>query len=322
MKISYHHKTYLKHSSPLKYPKLETLSDYKQALAIKNSLTYRLGEAFIYYYKWWWCGGLWYFFLNFPNIRDNFRIVDSLSRGSEASVLSQDTLQRIKKIEAIADIFWNSKLQGIPFRGQLGQDAIAYVLNCHKKQGFFVDIGAHDGKNISNTYLFEQLGWSGFCVEANPLTFKRLQQNRKCDVYNLAVYSKNIGITKMATSKSDTLDTLEVNLTLSHKKRIEANASITYIEVPTATFDEIMENYPQVSHIDFMSLDVEGGELEVLKGIDFSKYRFSCIAIEHNYFKDAQREVISLLNAKGYRILMWNGWDYLFVPKENIYWNQ
>ena len=92
--------------------------------------------------------------------------------------------------------------------------------------------------------------------------------------------------------------------------------------MPTATFDEIMENYPQVSHIDFMSLDVEGGELEVLKGIDFSKYRFSCIAIEHNYFKDAQREVISLLNAKGYRILMWNGWDYLFVPKENIYWNQ
>lgn len=125
----------------------------------------------------------------------------------------------------------------------------------------------------------------------------------------------------MATSKSSGLDTLKLNLTPAHKARIERGSEITYIRAPMATFDEIMAKYPEVSHIGFMSLDVESGKLEVLKGINFSKYTFGFIAIEHHYFKDAQREVSELLNSKGYRILMWNGWDYLFVRKENIRWN-
>ncbi|WP_104721283.1 hypothetical protein [Helicobacter mesocricetorum] len=120
MEIRHRHKKYLKHSSTLKYPKLETLSDYKQALEIKNSFTYRLGEAFIYYYRFWWCGGLLYFLLNLPIIKANLKIADNLPKVSEVGALLQEPLQRIKKIEAIVDIFWNCKLQGIPFRGQLG----------------------------------------------------------------------------------------------------------------------------------------------------------------------------------------------------------
>ncbi|MDE7174593.1 MAG: FkbM family methyltransferase, partial [Helicobacter sp.] len=271
-------------------------------------------------YKFWWCGGFLYFVLRIPSIRAEARVYKQSIEANYESLL-QESLKRIKKIEAIADIFWVSKLQDVSFCGQLGQDAIAYVANACKKQGFFVDIGAHDGKSISNTYLFEQLGWNGICVEANPATFEKLKQNRKCDTYNVALHSKNIGIVQMATSKSSVLDTLELNLTPAHKTRVERGGEITYIQVPTATLDEILANYPTISHIDFMSLDVEGGELEVLKGINFSKYTFGFIAIEHNYFKDAQKKVSELLNSKGYRILMWNGWDYLFVRKENIRWN-
>lgn len=261
-----------------------------------------------------------YFALRIPSIRAEVRQYRQSIEANYESLL-QESLKRIKKLEAIADVFWASKLHNVTFRGQLGQDAIAYVVNACKKQGFFVDIGAYDGKNISNTYLFEQLGWRGFCVEANPTTFEKLKQNHKCDAYNVALYSKNVGIVQMATSKNSGLDTLELNLTPAHKARVERGSEITYIQVPTATFDEIMAKYPEVSHIDFMSLDVEGGELEVLKGIDFNKHTFGLIAIEHNYFKDAQREVSKLLDSKGYRILMWNGWDYLFVRKENIRWN-
>lgn len=287
-------------------------------MEIQNQLGYRLGEEFLNAWKFWWCGGLLYFYLRIPSIKAESRAKQNIYPHQS---YFKELLMRVKHIEAINDVFWSSKINDISFRGQLGQDALAYVLNDCKKQGFFVDIGAHNGLMVSNSYLFEQLGWKGFCVEANPKTFAQLKQNRQCDVYNFAVFSKNIGITRMATSCNSGLDTLELNLTAAHKARVEKGGEITYVQVPTITFDELMVNYPQISHIDFMSLDVEGGELEVLKGIDFNKYSFGCIAIEHNYFKDAQKEVSELLKSKGYRMLMWNAFDYLFVRDERIRWN-
>lgn len=242
----------------------------------------------------------------------------------------QLTLQdRLNKISTMLDILWHSKLAGINFRGQLGQDAIAYILSNGKKDGFFIDIGAHNGVDISNSYMFEKLGWKGICVEANPKTFETLKANRNCDVYNYAVYSKNIGKTRMAISIIDVLDTLEINLTKHHKDRIEAhdkmNNKITnkidYIEVETATFDEIMANYPNISHIDFMSLDVEGGELEVLKGIDFTKFSFGVITIEHNHIEESKNAIKNLLESNGYRLLMYNDFDFMFVRDEKICWN-
>lgn len=327
MKVIQKHKKEIKdyqqaiqHSPSLKYPPLKSLKDYAQSVEIQNQLTYRLGEEFLNAYKFWWCGGLLYFLLRIPSIKAEAR-KQPQNQWNQSEIYLKELLVRIKHIEAISDIFWTSKLKDIAFRGQLGQDALAYVLNGCKKEGFFVDIGAHNGLMISNSYLFEQIGWKGICVEANPNIFANLERNRKCDVYNLAVFSKNIGITRMAISKNSGLNTLEINLTEAHKRRMEKGGEISYVEVQTATFNEIMAKYPEVSHIDFMSLDVEGGELEVLKGIDFDKYTFGCIAIEHNYFKDAQKEVGGLLKSKGYRILMWNGWDYLFVRDEKIRWN-
>lgn len=85
-------------------------------------------------------------------------------------------------------MLWLSQLQNESFCGQLGQDVIAYSILCKKKSGFYVDIGANDGVSISNSLVFERLGWQGFCVEANPRTYEKLKQSRSCDTYNLAVY--------------------------------------------------------------------------------------------------------------------------------------
>lgn len=191
-----------------------------------------------------------------------------------------------------------------------------------KKDGFYVDIGAHNGIDISNTLLFENLGWKGFCVEANPNTFSALQKNRKCDCYNLAVFSKNIGTMKMATTSASELDSLEVNLTDNHRKRMQSEGgrdeALQYIEVQSATFNEIMAHYPNITHIDFISLDVEGGEFEVLKGIDFDKYTFSLMAIEHNNVRKSIENITALLEQKGYRMLFFNAWDFFFVPDDRL----
>ncbi|MWV62628.1 FkbM family methyltransferase [Helicobacter saguini] len=228
----------------------------------------------------------------------------------------------ISKAVSLLDIMWQSQIQGVPYRGQLGQDLIAYVIFKGKKDGFFADIAAHDGVNINNTYMFEKLGWQGFCVEANPKTFETLRQNRKCDCYNVAVFSENIGKTRFAITNDATsvLDSLELTLSDAHKKRMEDSAkmNVEYIEVQTTTFNELMAHYPNVTHIDFLSLDIEGGELDVLKGIDFDKYSFGLMTIEHNFIESTKREIIDLLRQKGYRILFQNGWDIMFVKDDRI----
>ncbi|RDU67593.1 FkbM family methyltransferase [Helicobacter didelphidarum] len=233
---------------------------------------------------------------------------------------SKQDLCILNRVLALLDIWWLQQIQGAEFHGQLGQDIIAYTILKHKKHGFFVDIAAHDGISSNNTLLFERLGWNGFCVEANPETFKKLQQNRKCDCYNKAVFSKNIGITRFATTSADFLDTLEITMTKNHKERMEnvSSGNVKYIEVQTITFNELMANYPDVTHIDFMSLDVEGGELEVLKGIDFDKYTFGVMTIEHNYVQSRKMDIINLLHDKGYRILFENNFDIMFVRNERI----
>ena len=222
--------------------------------------------------------------------------------------------EKVNRVEYLIDSLWLSNLQNETFCGQLGQDALAYSILHKKKRGFFVDIGAHDGVNINNSYLFERLGWNGFCVEANPKTFEELKKNRKCDTYNLAIFSKNIGTTTLVASdfECSVLDTLELNLTQHHKGRLDELGQTKTFSVQTATFNEVMQNYPNIFHIDFMTLDVEGGEMEVLKGIDFDKYGFSVMTIEHNY-TESKEQIIDFLHTKGYRVLLQNAWDIMFV---------
>ena len=230
-----------------------------------------------------------------------------------------DLKRKLDKVEILVEMLWLARLQGQSFNGQIGQDALAYALLKDKQDGFFVDIGAHDGISLSNSYLFEKLGWRGICIEANPRTFATLQQNRQCNTYNLAIYSKNIGHTNLTISSSDcsVLDTLEVNLTSTHRERMQGYGALEKVSVPTATFDEVMQNHPEVSHVDFLSLDVEGGELEVLRGIDFDKHSFGVMTIEHNH-TESKELVRQFLEERGYRALMQNSFDMMFVKDLNI----
>ena len=237
---------------------------------------------------------------------------------------------KISRIDAKTEIAFQSAFSNLHRHpksySQLGADLVAYALHKGKKDGFYVDIGAHNGVEISNTLLFENLGWRGFCVEASPKTYESLRKNRKCDCYNLAVYSKNIGKMKMATTSASVLDSLEANLTPKHKKRMQfeggRDENLQFVEVQSATFGEIMANYPDIKHIDFMSLDIEGGEFEVLKGIDFDKYTFSLMAIEHNGVESAIKNITALLESKGYKILFFNRWDFFFVPDDRLGWKR
>jgi FkbM family methyltransferase len=183
----------------------------------------------------------------------------------------------------------------------------------NKKNGFFVDIGAHDGITFSNSLFFEQLGWNGICVEPNPEIFKLLIKNRKCNCFELAVSDKK-GIASFfqITSGPDMLSGLKDEFTPQAIQRIKEEMAadpkaFNYIEVKTNTFDNIVND---ITYIDFLSIDTEGNELKILNTIDFDKYDIQVISLENNKFDNTFQKFF--YNTK-YQLVARLGCDEVYV---------
>jgi hypothetical protein len=96
----------------------------------------------------------------------------------------------------------------------------------------------------------------------------------------------------------------------SHKKWALEYGRVEYIKVKTMTFGEIMKNYPDINHIDFLSIDTEGHEMDILKTIDFTNFSFGLMTIEGD-----EPERIKYLEQNGYKVFMRIGADIMFIPK-------
>jgi FkbM family methyltransferase len=171
-----------------------------------------------------------------------------------------------------------------------------------KNQGYFIDIGAHNGIEINNTYYFEQEGWEGICFEPLPEIFIQLKQNRKCKLVNKALSDKQ-GTASFFNIKgySNMLSGLVDHYPQEHIARInreieEHNQEYDYIEVECSTFNQEV----QEKNIDILSIDTEGSELAILKTIDFNKYNISIIILEYNYHNP---EMVKFLTNSNFEIV-------------------
>lgn len=233
-------------------------------------------------------------------------IITELERLFYENIYNNNELNLIKKSVENNN---NVKLQSLN-----QQDLLAYIFFNGKKDGFFVDIGAYDGIVISNTYILEKIGWKGVCVEADIDRFKLLQKNRNCDCYNFAVHSKSGEFLDFLTSNNNGLNVLELHATNEHIDRMKKTGNqdeLKKYKIETITFDDLMsKNYPDVNYIDFLSIDVEGGELIILETIDFNKYSFGLITVENN-FKNG--ELVDFMKKRGYEVLIDLWVDIMFV---------
>mgnify|MGYP001166862571 CR=1 FL=1 len=180
--------------------------------------------------------------------------------------------------------FWNEK-----YLSQAGQDKI---IKDHffkgKKDGFFVEIGAYDGLRGSNCFHFEKfLNWKGIAIEASPIQFEALKKNRKCEVINEAISSsvKDVefvevteGLTQMSGINNDVFKKNNESL-ISKDTRSKTKNTV----IRTTTFDKII---PEGTKIDYLSIDIEGEELDLLKSINFNNYEINVISVENNIPKD------------------------------------
>ena len=184
----------------------------------------------------------------------------------------------------------------------------------NKPIGTFVDIGAHDGQTFSNSLFFEELGWSGICIEPNPDIFTILSSNRKCKCVNLAVSDKtgNASFFQI-NSGPDMLSGLADEYTQNSISRIydemKSNPNaFSYIDVQTDTFNNIVD----FIDIDFLSIDTEGNELKILQSIDFNKYNIRVISVENNNFDST---FIEFFADKPYNLVTQLGCDEVYVKQ-------
>lgn len=219
----------------------------------------------------------------------------------------------------------------IKFQSQCGQDKYLDKRIFRKKRnGFFLDIGAHNGKTYSNTWFFEKSrGWNGICVEPIPEVYAELEKNRDCIKVNGCI-AKEPGIQKFLRVKGELVDTemlsgLLDNYDPRHLERIdreieEYGGGKEEIEVRCYNVNTLLKEN-NISIVDYVSIDTEGNELDILESIDFQAVKFLSFTIENNY---ADARVRAFMESKGYNFLKTIEQDELFlhpeVKKPFLYW--
>ncbi|QEH66974.1 FkbM family methyltransferase [Cellulosilyticum sp. ST5] len=207
---------------------------------------------------------------------------------------------------------------------QSGEDAIlAYVvimLGLNFKDITYVDLGANDPIEINNTYMFYEQGSRGILVEANPGLIDNLKKKRQGDtVLNFAIDTRDgeeipfyiMNVSSMSTmSHQGALDAIKVNPDLSIEK-IE--------KVQTITINTLFEKYNKGKAPEILNIDIEGEDMDIIKSIDFSKYRPILIVVEMIEFGNElmystkNQQIVQYIKEQGYNEYAFTGINSIFI---------
>lgn len=217
-----------------------------------------------------------------------------------------------------------------PYYARSGQDKyLNENIFKNKKGGIYVDIGAYDGVESSNTLFFEEsCNWNGICVEPLIDAFEKLKENRNCICINKCAASYN-GTSKFMhvspsicppsprekgrTSNYEKMSGLIDYYTSEHLEIINKIIN-TYggtkdiFKCECMDINDILQTLNS-KQIDLLSIDTEGSELGILKHIDFSKYQVNVIIVEVLYNKS---EFLTFMNSVGYSKIKEVGYDWIF----------
>ena len=193
---------------------------------------------------------------------------------------------------------------GPSYHSQFREDRLLELVFPGKRTGACVEVGAHDGITGSNTYHFEQIGWKCVLVEPVPEMCERMRRFRTGTIVNCAASSAPGEAVFHVSDPFESWSAL--HLTEPQKDRIaSAEAAVREIKVSKRTLDDILAE-AGVEEPDFVSIDVEGHELEVLKGFSLDRFRPRILIVEDN--ADATGvSVRAYLENAGYRNFLRTG---------------
>lgn len=222
------------------------------------------------------------------------------------------TIQSLLRIPI--PIFFKKYFKKYFGKNKLDQQIEKYL---NYKNGFYIELGAHDGVTQSNTFYYEKKkNWNGILIEPTSHIFKKCKKNRseRNFFYNCACVSFDYKdeFIKLTYSNLKTFSdylSKEVQKEYLDKPEIYRGEKIFSFSAKAKTLNSILDDSKAPKIIDFLSLDTEGAEFEVLNGIDFNKYQFKFMLIETNFFLKLQKILIN----KKYKFLKkYNNNDYLF----------
>ena len=216
----------------------------------------------------------------------------------------------IKFLEFFAINQWNAP-------SQLSQDLFVIYFSGGKKDGFFLEIGACDGFHLSNTLGLERYGWKGIISEPSSVWHNKIKK-RKCIISKKAVFSESgLKLKFEEVKKYPELSGLKENLDKdnNHHLRNEANT----VEVETISLNDLIGQNTSNKNIDYISIDTEGSEYEILKNFDFKKHNIEIFTVEHNFVEKKRKAIFDLLSSNNYLRVFTNisQWDDWYIKKNN-----
>ena len=182
---------------------------------------------------------------------------------------------------------------------QLGQDLIALALTDCKRNGFFVEFGATNGKDLSNTYILEKdFCWQGILAEPARSWHRDLKINRNCEIETDCVWKESF--VEILFNEVPYLELSTIEQFSSSDMHSESRKPGRRYPVNTISLIDLLEKYNAPNVIDYLSIDTEGSEFEILSNFDFSKYQINFISCEHNFTK-TRDQTQQLLESNGFK---------------------
>ena len=199
-----------------------------------------------------------------------------------------------------------------PYYSQVGQDRFLDDFVFHgRRGGVFVDIGAYDGVAMSNSCYFErELGWRGLCVEPNPVRYSRLVENRRSQNVNCGVGARE-GMMKFLQLPAHLdlgagfLDYYDPQS--AYVKEQPVGSAV--IDVPVRRLTDLVSR-AGLAKIDYLSIDTEGADFDIIRSIDFEVLDVSAISVENSGWEE---RIAAYMGAKGYRLVAVLGNDEIYL---------
>lgn len=183
-------------------------------------------------------------------------------------------------------------------KSQLKQDLFVLSELNFKRDGYFVEFGATNGVDLSNSYMLEkQMGWTGIVAEPAHIWHDDLIKNRSCLLDFNCVWKESGKTLEFNEVDAAELSTINVFSGVDEHAKTRENGN--KYEVNTISLIDLLEKHDAPKEIDYLSIDTEGSEFEILSAFDFDAYKIKVITCEHNY-TPMREKILNLLLSKGY----------------------
>lgn len=198
-------------------------------------------------------------------------------------------------------------------KSQILQDLFALHIADSKPTGFFVEFGATNGIDLSNTHLLEvKFGWKGILAEPAHCWTAALRSNRNCSIDTRCVWTesgKKLQFIETSDAELSTVDAFTNRIDVHTTTRIKNEI----YDVETISLVDLLLAHDAPMQIDYLSIDTEGSEYSILSSFDFKAFDIKVITVEHNYVQRDRDQIQRLLNSNGYirifeKFSQWDDW--------------